>query len=99
MKVEVQGFGLGSGEKEPPVAGSLTGGRDQRYEVAIGTLEAGEGGGTSWLGIGQKRNSDSWISYARTSIRAKRQRGTSLELVETAHEGGTVVVLLELVVV
>ncbi|GMN53845.1 hypothetical protein TIFTF001_022990 [Ficus carica] len=66
----VRGFGLGMGEKKPPVAESLTRGRDRRYEVAIGTLEASEGGGTSWIGIGQKRNSGGRISYTRTLIRA-----------------------------
>ncbi|GMN24245.1 hypothetical protein TIFTF001_045845 [Ficus carica] len=72
MKVEARGFGSGSGEREPPVIGSLTRGWDRWYEVKIGTLEAGEGKGTSWLGIGQKRNSGGQISYAGTSIEASR---------------------------
>ncbi|GMN60815.1 hypothetical protein TIFTF001_029911 [Ficus carica] len=55
-KAKARGFGSGSGKKEPSVVGSLMRGRDWRYEVTIGTLEAGEGGGTSWLGIGKNIN-------------------------------------------
>ncbi|GMN30065.1 hypothetical protein TIFTF001_041400 [Ficus carica] len=49
-KVEARGFGSGSGKREPPVTGSLTRGWDRWYEVKIGTLEASEGRGMSWLG-------------------------------------------------
>ena len=71
-KVEVQGFGSGMGEKEPLVAKSLTRGRDRRYEVTNGTLEASEGGDMNWIGTRQKRNSGGRISYARNLIRATR---------------------------
>ena len=71
-KVEAQGFGSGLGKIEPLVSGSLTQGQDQRYEIRIRALEVGKGGGTSWLGLGQKRNSVSRISYSKTSIEATR---------------------------
>ncbi|GMN42803.1 hypothetical protein TIFTF001_012016 [Ficus carica] len=70
---------------------------DWRYEVTIGTLEASESGGTSWLGIGQKRNYGGRISYARTSIEATRKRGASSEFVETDRDGGTIAASSELV--
>ncbi|GMN37965.1 hypothetical protein TIFTF001_007255 [Ficus carica] len=79
-KVEAQGFGLGSGEREPPISRSLTQGRDQRYEVTIGTLEAGDDGGTSWLGVGQKRNSRGRISHARTTIEAMSPVGACADV-------------------